>query len=304
MEGFPPPARTRRPPAVAWVLVLAVLVGVAAALLSRPVGSVGPAPPSLGGLTESQVGQIAAIAILVVGGLWLFLTLRDSGNRAPYPPRLVATLLMVLLLGVLFVEFAGLVHVSPIPSSPNGTGKSPPPPGMGANGSTNGTPFPFGVPGITLPSWAGFAVVLIVAFLAGVVLVPYLVARADERRRTRSDSEAKPAQEAQRALEQALNRLRSADGTDARRTILALYARLLHLVEPRLGTLESRTPREIERDSVTTLGLRPRVAQELTAAFEEARYSSHPMTPEAVDRVRAALTEAISDLARGAGVGP
>jgi hypothetical protein len=294
-----PLPRRRGPPAVAWILLLAVLVGVAAALLSRPVGSVGPSAPSIGSLTWSQLTEILTIVLVVGAGLWLLYTF--NGQRMPVPTRVVATILVVLILGVLFVELAGIVHVAPLPAPTNSTGGTHPPGnGTPGNVSTNGTTLPLGIPGITLPAWAAFGTVLIVAILAAVLLVPYLVARNEARRRGEVDEA--PPREARKALQEALHRLSSGDGGDARATILALYARLLLLVGPRLGTVESRTPGEIQRDSIASLGLRPGVAQDLTETFEEARYSTHPMTREAVDRARAALSEAISDLARSAGV--
>jgi uncharacterized protein DUF4129 len=286
---------------VAWVLLLAVLVGVAAALLSRPVGPVGPSAPSVGGLTWSQLGQLLAILFFVVVGLWLFFNLRDAGIRLPIPGRVVATVVVMLLLGVLFVEATGLVHFAPIPGSGNSTGNSNSTGGTTNNGSGNVTFGPFHTPSITLPVWVGVAALLAVAIVASVLLVPQLVARFDSRRREREEAEGTTRQ-AQQAMQETLQQLITADGADVRASILALYARLLHLVGPRLGTVESRTPGEIRRESVDSLGVRPPVAQELTEIFEEARYSTHPMTAEAVTRARAALSEAISDLAASAGV--
>ncbi|MGC2290169.1 MAG: DUF4129 domain-containing protein [Thermoplasmata archaeon] len=300
MAASHPSPRRRGPPAVAWILLLAVLVGVAAALLSRPVASVGSSTPSLGALTFNQLGQLVTIGLLIVVGLWLFVTLRDAGNRAPVPGRVVATILVILLLGVLFVEFAGLVHVAPIPSPQNSTaGSNSTGGGFSTNNTGNGTTSLFGTPSLGLPAWLGFVAVLIVAILAGVLLVPFAIARAEARRRGQGDGSTR---EAQNAFEETLHRLNSADPADARAAIVALYARLLLLVGPRLGTVTSRTPGEIQRDSIESLGLRPGVARDLTETFEEARYSTHPMTVDAVDRARTALTEAIADLARSAGV--
>jgi hypothetical protein len=38
------------------------------------------------------------------------------------------------------------------------------------------------------------------------------------------------------------------------------------------------------------------VARDLRETFEEARYSTHPMTTSSVDRARTALSAAVSDL--------
>lgn len=293
--------RRRGPPAVAWILVLAVLVGVAAALLSRPVGPAGASTPSLGTLTWGQLGQILLVVLAVMAGLWLYYMF--TGERAAIPNRVVATLLVVLLLGVLFVEVAGLVHVAPIPATNSTGGRPPPGGGTGTNGTGNGTSSVFGTPALTVPAWAYFGVVVAVAVLAAVLLVPYMVARVDARRRSLDETD-DAVDQARRALQETLRRLTDLDGTDARAAILALYTRLLLIVEPRLGSVSNLTPREIERDSIASLGLRPGVAGDLTETFEEARYSTHPMTVEAVERARAALGEAIADLGPGPGAMP
>ena len=125
----------------------------------------------------SQVSQIVAIFFLVILGLWLFFTLRDAGNRAPIPTRVVATILVILLLGVLFVEAAGLVHFTPIPTAGNSTGKTNTTGGgMTTNGSGNSSILPVSLPHLTLPSWVGGALLLAFALAAVVLLVPKMVA--------------------------------------------------------------------------------------------------------------------------------
>jgi Domain of unknown function (DUF4129) len=291
-------AGRRGPPAVAWVLVLAVLVGVAAALLSRPVGPVAPSAPGYSLLTWSHWGEVIGIIALLGAGFWLYLLFRDSARRAPIPGRVVASILTVVLIGVILVEVVAFVHFLPSTAAGNSTGST------GGTGTSNGTGNRnmtlFGGPSLPLPGWVGIAAVLVIALVAAVFIVPYAVHRAEERRRERAEPES-TASEAQRALHEALDRLGSADGSDARAAILALYSRLLLLVGPRLEGIETRTPREIERASIDTLGLRPAVARDLRETFEEARYSTHPMSVEAVERARHALTEAMSDLASVAG---
>lgn len=300
MAASPPSTLRRSPPVVAWILLIAVLIGVAAALVSRPVGNVAPGPPVVGGITVQQFLEICGAIALVGLGLVVFQVVRNPGSRSPLPERLVAAILLTLLLGVVMVAVFHLVHIAPISTSGNNTTSSNPQ-GSPTNGST-GPPLSFpGHSGVTLPAWAGYAVLIGVAALAAVLLVPYAVARSERRRRAREEAEG-PAAQAERALRETLQRLETADGTDARAAILALYSRLLLLVTPRLGTVESRTPREIERESVGLLGLRAAVAQDLTETFEEARYSSHSMSSDSVARARKALGEAVADLSHSAGV--
>lgn len=290
-----------RIPAVAWILVLTVLVGVAAALVSRPVQPVAPSTPSIGALTWSQLTEIGTIGILVVVGVFLALSLRDvRGRSSPLPPRLIATILVVLLLGVVFVEVAGFVHLSPIPAAGNSTNSSRPSGGYPTNSSNVTVPL-LKLPWITVPAWVGFAAIAVIALAVVVLLVPILVARAAVRRRAQSEV-GHPAAAARQALEATLTRLATGDSVDAREAILALYARLLDLVGPRLGNIEPRTPREIERDAIGMLGIQARAAEELTETFEEARYSTHAMTISAVDRARRALSDAIEDLSHAPGL--
>ncbi len=285
---------------MAWIVLVAVLIGAAAALLARPFGTAAPGAPVLGGLTLMQVAEI--VAVLVAAGVcgWLYLALRNAGGRGAFSERLVATILITLLLGALIVEVLNLVHAAPLMPGGNSTTPSPSP-----GTPTNGTPGPLPPlihsSGITLPSWAGYAVLLAIAILAAVAVVPVLRARAQVRRR-QADERGTTEEAALAALEEALRQLETASPSDARATILALYSRLLVVVAPRLGRLDSRTPREIERDSIATLGLRPRVAESLRETFEEARYSTHPMSTDAVDRARTALSDALADLARSPGV--
>lgn len=290
-----------RIPAIAWILVLTVLVGVAAALVSRPVHAVGSSPPGIASLTWSQVAEIGTIGLLVVVGIFFALSLRDVRNRAPFPPRLIATILVVLLLGVVFVEVAGFVHLTPISTPVNSTNSSRSTGGYPTNNSGNVTTPLLKLPWITIPAWIGFVAIGVIALAVVVLLVPVFVARAEARRRAQSEV-SPPAAAARKAMEVTLERLRVGDSVDARQAILALYARLLDLVGPKLGGIEPRTPREIERDVIGMLGVQARAAEELTETFEEARYSSHAMSISAVDRARRALSDALADLSRAPGV--
>ncbi len=297
----PSPAR-RGPPAVAWIVLIAVLIGAAAALLARPFGTAAPGAPVVGGLTLVQVGEIAAV--VVVAGLcaWLYLALRTAGSRGVFSERLIATILVTLLLGALIVEVLNLVHAAPILGGGNST-TAPNSPGTPTNGTPGPLPPLLHNSGVTLPSWAGYAVLFAIAILAVVAAIPLFRARAAAQRQ-RGEERDTPEQAAQRALEETLQRLEGAAPSDARAAILALYSRLLVVVGPRIGRLDSRTPREIERASIVLLRFRPVVAESLRETFEEARYSTHPMTSASLERARAALTEALQDLAHPRAVPP
>ena len=147
------------------------------------------------------------------------------------------------------------------------------------------------------PAWVIFPVIAIVAVLVALVAVPrarlYLQDRA-QARLTLTPTVA----EVRSALGEAAQQL--AAGTDPRSVVLALYAHLLHRVEPIAGSVERSTPEEIRSLHLVRLGIRPEAAEALTRLFEEARYSTHPLGPEAAARASQAISDAEEDLTRSA----
>ncbi|MCI4363090.1 MAG: DUF4129 domain-containing protein [Thermoplasmata archaeon] len=113
-----------------------------------------------------------------------------------------------------------------------------------------------------------------------------------------------PSEDPRRAVGEAARKLEAALGgedtllarEEVRARIFELYGALLAAVAPALGELRARTPREVEWLSVRYLGLTPGTARNLTALFEEARYSSHAIRPEALPSARLALQELLRDL--------
>jgi hypothetical protein len=80
--------------------------------------------------------------------------------------------------------------------------------------------------------------------------------------------------------------------------VIRLYATLLARVGPIVGGLDEQTPEEIRSFHLVQLGIRTPAATTLTRLFEEARYSSHPLGPEAAVLARQAIQEAREDLDR------
>jgi uncharacterized protein DUF4129 len=74
------------------------------------------------------------------------------------------------------------------------------------------------------------------------------------------------------------------EGAADRRSILLTCARLLRLLSDRRERTEELTPREIEQTLLTQFRLDRGAARELTALFEEARYSTHPLAPSEAAR--------------------
>ena len=288
--------RYRSPPPIAWVLVLAVLVGTAAALLSRPVASYLPTTSELGSAPGPEVFMV--LSLLIVAGLvyLIYVYVRGWKDRVGIPQRFTVTFLMILLLGAGFVAIAwwiappvlrGSGPISP-PGNHTGAGGVP-----SQNNSTLGAPggFPFSN---FVPPWVPYAVALGIALATVLVVVPFLLTRRREHRER--SSLGGPEEAARAAMSETLMQLGQGSFGDARALILALYARLLARVAEPLGGIDHLTAREIEAALSQSLGVRPGTAHALTEMFEEARYSTHPLGPESVARARSALEETLAEM--------
>ena len=177
---------------------------------------------------------------------------------------------------------------------------------MGKN-NTNGTGPPIPVNNSSVPigfqpvNFSGYHVpgwLLLLAFAgtAGVLALLAVGVFAGSRRKPPGPGSAPPVP-GREELDAALQALEGGSDDDPRVVIMRLYARLLRWVEPRLTGLDTMTAREVERACVERFGLRPQTARSLTAIFEEARYSTHALAPETVDRTRVVLNQALQELA-------
>jgi hypothetical protein len=288
-----------------WTLLVVVLLalgfGVVAALIASPSHQ-SPSSPTT--QPYRPVPAVIFVELLWIGvpaffGIWvlnLILTRVRDGNAIPVVPALVMFLVVALLL-VGILALAGIVHpfggLAPSPpTNSTGTGSSGGS-GTGVNGSCknctgNGTG-----PPLTYPTWAlddlayagiGLVVLLVIVYLVAVRLSSAGPDTEDAREAVR------------RELYRALQKLADSASADPREIILALYARLLLRLQPRVATTDPLTPREIERVLVDELGIRAAPAQLLTRIFEEARYSHRPIATDSVERTREALEQVLADL--------
>lgn len=286
--------KRRRPPLVAWVVLLVVLVGVAAALLAAPGRSSGAGPPALGPLPLVDSELVIGVAVFALLATVIGLSVRRGGvGGGGLPQRFVAIVLVVVLLGALFVALAGLVAPTSPPTGPGSTGSNATSPATPAIPIGNGTSSGGFSLGAVVPAWLPYVGVVALAVILVLVIAPFAIARWETRRPDRAPP---PAAATREAVVAALAGLREGPGADARGTILVLYGRLLAATERRSVTTDPLTPREVQAHVVRRLGVRPAVVAELTALFEEARYSAHPMTPAMVDRAERTLTDVLADL--------
>jgi hypothetical protein len=284
-----------RPSTSVLLLVLlfgALAVGAAASMLESAVGT---GPNGSAPVAEVYFGNdviVVAIVVLFAALVAPIVYHRLQGGGA-LPGQFVLGVLVTLLLLVgfviLFQHLLGGPAAAPS-SNVTSNGTAPPPPNpKGLGNGSGGTPVV-----VHLPSWGPLAAFAVIATVAVVVVFPRVRTYLAERR------EAKPpgarAEATRAALHRAAGRL--AGGSDPREVVRELYARLLDRVQPLAGNLDPATPDEIRSGPLRELGIRAEAAEALTRLFEEARYSTHPMGPEAAERAARAIRDAESDLAR------
>ncbi|MGA8664143.1 MAG: hypothetical protein WB809_03625 [Thermoplasmata archaeon] len=301
----------RRPPTpsgLVLVLLLAALaVGAAASIVAaaRTANS-----PPLGGTTPIPEVYLSD-DLVIIACIVLFLAIvvpivydRIRGG-ASVPGRVIVVTLVIVLAMVLFVVVArfatapggpfatgqgntGIPGNNSTGTSTNLTGPSNPLLGNGGNISFLGG---------HIPGWVVFPVIAVFAVLIAVVAVPrarlYLQDRAVARL-----AQVPEAESVRGALGHAAQEL--AAGSDPRSVILRLYGQLLLRVGPLAGDIDRSTPEEIRSLHLVRVGIRPEAAEALTRLFEEARYSTHALGPEAAGRASRAIADAERDLARAA----
>jgi hypothetical protein len=294
-------ARPRVPLVVVALLLGAIAAGAAASiLLTAP--STHPTSPG-----ESPVGPPGAtVAWVLVGvgitGLALLIVRRTQGGPSIFPTRVMVTVVVALVVLVGFVALFHLIDggwqgfegpVSAGPPANNTTG-----PGVVVNHTGNVTTTPGNVSffHLSVPGWVPVTVLLVIAVLVAVFAAPPIAERIQEMReeRSRSTKDRLRAEEARAALAAAGRSLE--EGSDPRQVIEILYARLLARVAPMVGSVATATPEEIRVGHLRSLGIREAPASALTRLFEEARYSTHPMSAEAAERARDAIRSASEDL--------
>jgi hypothetical protein len=299
----PPASSGRR--ALLGLTFLSVGLGAAAALLTVPssVAAGGSPTPSIAGaLVPSWALLLGAEVVfpIFLGAFILFLYARVRSGEQSFAGGLALIGFSVIALGVLFVWLFQVIHYpgyqwfQGLPGhSPNNQTVVPPTGNPVPPGNKTGPPTPGASSGpswwATLVDWLPILGGIVVALVVALLVLPRLGPPEEE---AAEESKEVPAR---RALEEAIDTL-DKEGSDPRWAIRAAYARLLLRAQSRLPPLEPATPREIEELLVHRLRVAPSVAGELTALFEEARYSTHPLGPETVDRARRLLGQALAEM--------
>jgi hypothetical protein len=295
--------RSRVSPILLVVLAVALAVGAAASLVAG-AASTHAAPAGRSSevmLTQSAITIIIVAVLVAVFALFLYVRLTTA--TLPIQSQVVLTGLVAVLVAVLLLA---LFHVlgyggMPMPaagSSGDGNSTSGTSPPMNTTGNITGPGGQLVFLSVHLPPWTLFAVVALAVIIGGAVLVPALWAVSLRRERLRVPNGPGSGRVAQvrGALTDAARELD--DGLEPRAVVIRLYTALLQRVGVMVGGIEDVTPEEIRSLHLERLGIRAQSATTLTRLFEEARYSSHPMGPEAASRATAAISEALGDLNR------
>jgi hypothetical protein len=295
---MPRPSRTPWSiPFVVALMLLGVGIGLAAALLVSPAGV---APTSTGnpGLVTLLTFRTASIAILVLTGLMVAGTVlfnASGGGRMLFRPLMLAFVAFVITAVIVLVVlrvlapaatdwFQGGAKGPPIPPL-NATGNSTHEPGV--NNTTAGPP----------PEGTSLLGTLVFGGVVALAVVVALVVVALSRMR-RPPMTPLPPVSAGPALLKALDVLENEESVDVRAVIIELYSQLLHRIDPFTSYTGALSAREIAAESIRFLGIHADTAHELTALFEEARYSTHPLPQSAADRARKALRKALTEYRR------
>ena len=296
------PTRSGASPALLIVLVVALAVGAAASLVAgaatSPPFRSGPATEIL--LSASSIATIFAIVLAVAIGILIYVRL--SSDTAAVPSRFVVTALTAILIGVLLIALfhllgsgSGFGAGSSVGGNNSTNGGQP---GSNATGNVTGSGGQLEILSFHLPTWSLFAAVALAAILVSAVAIPALRAASARRDRLGASGRSRAAKLAdlRGALAVAAGELEV--GGEPRTVVIRLYTTLLRRVGPMVGGVDDVTPEEIRALHFERLGIRPTAATTLTRLFEEARYSSHPMGPDAARRAREAISEAAADLDR------
>ena len=288
------------------VLVVALVFGAAAALLSGPASPFTPAGSGPGTSVSFQTISLIfgwTVLALCAVQIGLHLYRRRTEGSMSIPNRFIVSFLVAVLIAIAFILIvrAGIVgHGNPFLTGPPGGNNSST--GLPPATSNNSTLPPLGyVPlgGFNVPGWILFVALVLVAVVAVAIAVP-VIASLRDRASPLSDLSAK--ERARRDLSEAIRALDAQEAPDPREVIIALYARLLGRIGTSLDGLEAMAPREIESECVHRLRVRPATARELTRLFEEARYSRHPLGQDIGVRARSVFQQAIADLDHPSGL--
>ena len=207
---------------------------------------------------------VAVIALTTLIGVVAFAgdePLRREGSPAPYSP----TRADLREIGVITDDFPVPGALPPEVFPAEAWGISPPGP----------------------PSWLPWALVALALLWAGVRLardpVTWRIGRPRLRRRVAADEPAEDdALVARQALDAALAPLR--EPADPRAAVIEAYARMEQVLAERdLGRRAPEAPREYLQRVLVAEGVPETSLTSLTALFEEARFSRHPI-PESVSR--------------------
>jgi hypothetical protein len=235
-------------------------------------------------VTSVFLTLLAYAALGAFAGYFLYrLYLRLAQPTMAVPQRLVVGFVVAFLLAAAFTALGPLVAhtLSPssmgptAPGSAAGPGSSPPPSNPNAVYHSPGGPpaqaprTPWALLGTVLALVGGVAI----AILAGWILL-----------RRRAAGRLQVAGKIPLSAHEPIGSVAPFEGGADRRDILRAYAALLRLLSDRRERTEELTPREIEQTLLTQFRLDRGAARELTALFEEARYSSHPLAPSEADR--------------------
>jgi hypothetical protein len=262
---------------VVIVAAFVALMAVALLLANLMFVDIGGAGESIWPKIQSTVQLLTFIFMIVfiafIVYLFVFLHGRskvigksdrsDSGS----PFIKILAYFIVAIIAILFIMIANPTSVLSPNQTPDGGPIIPPGDGSqtpGAGGQDIG-------PGIAV----------LIAVMAAAIILVLVLRRQSDRRITYTSAQAN--RRAQEVMEDAVRRIYL--GEDVRSVIIRAYQQMeMLLPRGRFGDDRVLTPREFAQRAVSELRWPPSQVNELTALFEEARYSDHPVKDEQKER--------------------
>jgi hypothetical protein len=273
----------------------AVVAGITAAAAVVAAAARGPLSRSTPIDASSASAPVTALSFLLLGagivaltalGILVFRQRRrknDPEDRASEPPEIswiwkVVAILAPFALGAALI-LAAVTGSKKLPVAPNLSG------GLGGGfgvASGRAAPATGGRTGFVLPAWLPWTIlgIVLVAILAGVAVLVL--------RRGRAPADAPEPAAADQAVQAAIAALEA--DADPRGAVIAAYAAMQRTLAAH-GLV--RSPSEAPREFLRRVLVANRAAEEdagtLTGLFEEARFSTHPISERTRERALSAL---------------
>ncbi|MGD1060377.1 MAG: DUF4129 domain-containing protein [Methanomassiliicoccales archaeon] len=276
------PLRTRDLSVISTIAFLVTL-----ACLALLIANISNVQLGEGGNSISPTAsQLVPIAVFVLIGIWVCffviilarLFVRGSPPKVAQPkPGSIMTYIVALLILTSILAVISLTNLQLNPTDPNSSQQQ----GQQNQNITSGRQNGWSASAPTL-----IVVAVLVAVIGVSIWLTLRSYRGEGMVGRRSSPPGSP-RDGVTVIDEAIEDLRTSD--DAREAIIRIYAQMCKFMRPE--ERKALTPRELKGLAVSGYGWPERPVEELTAIFEEARYSDHQIPERSRDTALACLDQ-------------